>query len=132
MILPKMKMAVNRAVNVYLSGAAKRMQEKIEKKINANDSKSSAKLGTEEIKKSDLAFLDHGLKKDPYTFIYECLKKANDSDKIIGTKKDLDVKLEDLTGDIKFAKCNKNNRDTSHEVSLLFLDVIVYIEDLLS
>ena len=100
MILPKLKMAVNRAVNAYRSGAAKRMQEKIEK-INAKDSKSAAKLGTEEIKKSDLAFLAQGLKKDPYKFVDECLKKANDSDKIVGTKKDLDVKLEDLTGDIK-------------------------------
>lgn len=100
MILPKLKMAVNRAVNAYRTGAAKRMQDKIAK-INAEDSKSAAKLGTEEIKKSDLAFLDQGLKEDPYKFVDACLKKANDSDKIVGTKKDLNVKLEDLTGDIK-------------------------------
>lgn len=90
MILPKLKQFINMGVNKIYQGKAERMQKKIDA-INDPKNKSLAAMANEKIKNSDLALLKAGLKTDPKAFVSDCLDKALDNEKIVGTKKDLDI-----------------------------------------
>ena len=90
MILPKLKQFINMGINKIYQAKAERMQKKIDA-INDPKNASLAAMANEKIKNSDLALLKAGLKTDPQAFVSDCLDKALDNEKIVGTKKDLEI-----------------------------------------